>query len=240
LAKLHDALARARHNRSRFIIVQTTTEVHSFDNRVDADQAVQALSKAGFDMRKVSLLGKSHHGDQHTLRERSSGEHVRSWASVGLVWGALVGLLAPVPADGLAATQGYLLATLIHTLAGALVIGGVGVAVGAMTRPGTGTGAGVSGGHPAAQESDTYRLVIRGSADDHAQARRVLDMDRPPVRTHATDGTLASVRPSLPSTGASVHPFQPVGRPASRRHVDAVERHNGMSRQSVEGSRRSG
>jgi hypothetical protein len=158
---------------SRSIIVPSTNEVHRFDTREQANRAAQGLSKAGFDMRKVSLLGKTHHGAHHTLRERSTGEHLRSWIGVGMVWGALFGLLAPVPEGGLAASQGYLVTTLIHILAGAATLSALAAAVGALTRPGQ------DGGGPqgtgASHEHDGFRLVIRGSADDHALARPLLE-----------------------------------------------------------------
>lgn len=181
--------------------------MHNFASRAAADQAVLALSQAGFDMRKLSLLAKGHHADIHTLRERSTAEHVRSWVGVGMVWGALFGLLAPASASGLADSHGYLVATLIHTVGGAAGLGGLAAVVGALNRPGRhggdvridiqgqakadaqGGADGHSKGDSATHEHDAYRLVIRGSADDHAQARQVIEHTRSAARQTDTTGT---------------------------------------------------
>jgi hypothetical protein len=173
LVTLADEAEIKSNNQSRFIIAPSTNEVHSFDTREQVNQAAQVLSKAGFDMRKLSLLGEGHHGALHTLRERSTGEHIRSWTGVGLVWGALIGLLAPVPDGGLATSQGYLVATLIQTLAGAAALSVLAAAVGASTRPGR--DGGVPQGAGVSHEHGGFRLVIRGSTDDHALARRLLE-----------------------------------------------------------------
>jgi hypothetical protein len=238
LAKLVVTLDATNHHRPRLIIVPPTTEVHSFANRSEADQAVQALSKAGFDLRKLSLLGEGHRGALHTLRERSTGEHIGAWASVGVVWGAVFGLIASVPSVWLAAVHGHVVAALAHMLAGSVILGGIAVAVGAWTRPGKVDCE--SQDDSKAQVLDTYRLVIRGSAEDHAQARRVLDLDRSSeLRPHDVDEA-PPVDPDMVQAGASVHPFLSPSRPAGQHHTEAQEQRTGMTRASVQGSRRSG
>lgn len=174
-------------------------------------------------MRKLSLLGKAHHGAHHTLRERSTGEHLRSWIGVGMVWGALFGLLAPVADGGLAASQGYLVATLIHTLAGAATLSALAAAVGALTRPGRDGSA--PQGTGALHEQDGFRLVIRGSAEDHALARRLLDTNSTSAVQVAAAVDIAAEtsvpvdRTVQPAPGASVHQFQPSSRSAPRHPV---------------------
>ncbi len=157
-------------------------------------------------MRKLSLLATEHHADRHTLRERSTAEHVRSWAGVGVVWGALFGLLAPASVSGLADTHGYLVATLMQTVGGAAGLGGLAAVVGALNRPGHHGGEvqrnvqgatnadslGGAQGHTkvdaATHEHDAYRLVIRGSAADQAQARQVIQLSRSSARQVDTTG----------------------------------------------------
>ncbi|MEY2690347.1 MAG: hypothetical protein RL375_4547 [Pseudomonadota bacterium] len=235
LVTLKDASAEVVHHRSRSIIVHPVNEVHRFDSRAEADQAFLALSRAGFDMRKLSLLDVGHPGQRHALHGRTTGEHIRAWAGAGLVWGALFGLVAPMPARGLDASQGALVVTLLQTLAGGVTLGGLAALLGVLTRPGRrGADADTAA---QAQEATAYRLVIRGAAEDHAQARQVLDRLHPGVRSRGLTG-----HGDLDGAGrgASVHPFHAAGRAMGRRHVDAAERQAGESRTTLHRSRRSG
>lgn len=231
LTKLDVALATTTLHQSRPIIVQTTNEVHCFDNRAEADQAVHALSTAEFDMRKLSLLGKGHHDDRHTLRERSAEEHVRAWTAVGVVWGGLFGLLSLLPESGLAASQGYLVAALVHTLVGAALLGGLAAAAGVLMRPGQGEG--TSGGDAKAHTADVYRLVIRGSAEDHAQARRILESSRAMAGRADAANAESPYGTGQVAQGASVHSLQAVGRPGSRYQADDFAPRDAVSRQNT-------
>ncbi len=38
-----------------------------FDTHVQAEEAIQTLNKAGFDVKKLSLVGKGYHSEEHPL-----------------------------------------------------------------------------------------------------------------------------------------------------------------------------
>ncbi|MET3119617.1 hypothetical protein AAKU64_003858, partial [Undibacterium sp. GrIS 1.8] len=67
--------------------------VHIFNSHIEAEEAIQTLSKAGFDMKNLSLIGKGYHSEEHPLGFYTLGDRVKTWGGNGAFWGAIWGLL---------------------------------------------------------------------------------------------------------------------------------------------------
>ena len=112
-----------------------------FNTHVEAEEAIQTLSRSGFDVKKLSLVGKGYHTEEHPLGFYTLGDRVKSWGGVGAFWGGIWGLLlAPavffIPGIGLLAMAGPVVSTLVGVLEGAVVIGGVSAIGAALTQLG--------------------------------------------------------------------------------------------------------
>ena len=71
----------------------TNATVAVFESHVEADEAVKELQKAGFDMKKLSVVGKDYHTEEHVVGYYNAGDRMKHWGKLGAFWGGLWGLL---------------------------------------------------------------------------------------------------------------------------------------------------
>jgi hypothetical protein len=64
-----------------------------YDSHVAAEQAIQDLQRSGFDMKKLSIVGKDFHRDEHVVGYYTAGDRMRYWGKAGAFWGGIFGLL---------------------------------------------------------------------------------------------------------------------------------------------------
>ena len=99
----------------------------------DHDQAsalVTALTEAGFDQKKISIVGKDHAEDAHVHGYVTTGESMSFWGKQGALWGGLFGALAGagflfIPGIGPLLVGGPLLSMIVGGLEGGAVLGGI-------------------------------------------------------------------------------------------------------------------
>ena len=155
-----------------------------FDTHGAAEEAIRALGKAGFDMKKLSLVGKGYHSEEKPMGFYTAGDRIKAWGGTGAFWGGIWGmLLAPavfvLPGIGLVGMAGPLVATLVGALEGALVVGGLSALGAALTQIGVPDDQVIK--YEAALKVDKYLLVVHGSVEDQARARELLAQARLPL-----------------------------------------------------------
>ncbi|WP_018607999.1 DUF1269 domain-containing protein [Uliginosibacterium gangwonense] len=148
-----------------------------FNTHVEAEDAIHALHRSGFDVKKLSLVGKGYHSEEHPVGFYSTGDRIKSWGGVGAFWGSVWGLLmAPaiffVPGLGLLAMAGPLVTMLVSALEGAVVVGGVSALGAALTRIGVPQDAIIK--YESALKVDKYVLMVHGSDEDQEKAQAIL------------------------------------------------------------------
>jgi len=153
-----------------------------FNNHAEAETAISTLSKAGFDVKKLSLIGRGYHTEEHPVGFYTSGDKIRAWGGAGAFWGGIWGmLLAPavffLPGIGLVAMAGPLVATLVGGLEGAAVVGGVSALGAALTQVGVHKDQLVK--YETALKVDKYVLVVHGTEEDQARVRAILGVAQP-------------------------------------------------------------
>ena len=151
--------------------------VYVFDSHAQAHEAVQLLAKSGFDVKKLSVVGKGYHSEEHAVGFYTVGDRIKSWGGTGAFWGGIWGLLmAPavffLPGIGLLAMAGPLVAALVGAHEGAVVIGGVSALGAALSQVGVPKDQVVK--YETALKVDKYVLVVHGNAEEVAKARSVL------------------------------------------------------------------
>ena len=104
--------------------------VYVFNTHVEAEEAVKALNKSGFDVKKLSIIGKGYHTEETPIGFYTLGDRIKAWGGMGAFWGGMWGLLiAPAvfffPGFGLVAFAGPIVAVLVSALEGAVLVGGV-------------------------------------------------------------------------------------------------------------------
>ena len=149
-----------------------------FASHTKAEDAVRELQKSGFDMKKLSIVGKDYHTDQHVVGYYNTGDRMMYWGELGAFWGGLWGLLFGsaffwVPGVGQLLVAGPLVMWIVGALEGAVVTGGL-----------TALGAGLySLGIPkdsvlqyeTAVKSGNYVLVAHGTPEDVAKAKSIVE-----------------------------------------------------------------
>ena len=151
--------------------------VFVFNNRTQAEEAIQTLSHAGFDMKKLSLVGKGYHSEEHPVGFYTAGDKIRTWGGAGAFWGGIWGiLLAPavlfLPGLGLMAMAGPVVSAIVGGVEGAVLVGGLSALGAALTEIGVPKDQAIK--YETALKVDKYLLVVHGSAQEVEQARSVL------------------------------------------------------------------
>ena len=148
-----------------------------FDTHAAAEDAIRRLGQSGFDMKKLSLVGKGYHSEEKPMGFYTAGDRIKAWGGAGAFWGGIWGLLlAPavfvLPGLGAVGMAGPLVPTLVGALEGAVVVGGASALGAALTQFGVPKDQVIK--YEAALKVDKYLLVVHGSAEDQEKARSVL------------------------------------------------------------------
>jgi hypothetical protein len=151
--------------------------VYLFNSHSEAEAAIESLNRSGFDVKKLSLIGKGYHSEEHPIGFYTVGDRIRSWGGAGAFWGGIWGLLlAPavffLPGLGLLALAGPVVVALVGALEGAVVVGGVSALGAALMQIGIPKEQVIK--YETAIKVDKYILLVHGSAEDAEKARRVL------------------------------------------------------------------
>ena len=148
-----------------------------FPTHTAAEDAVKQLQKSGFDMKKLSIVGRDYHTEEHVVGYYNEGDRMRLWGKTGAFWGGLWGFLFGsgffwIPGLGPLMVAGPLVSWIVGALEGAVVVGGL-----------SALGAGLSGlGIPkdsileyeTAIKTDKFLLIAHGSAAETAHAKEIL------------------------------------------------------------------
>lgn len=151
--------------------------LYVFNTHTEAEEAIHALSRAGFDVKKLSLIGKGYHSEEHPIGFYTAGDRIKSWGGTGAFWGGIWGLLLGpavffLPGIGLVAMAGPFVAALISALEGAVVVGGLSAIGAAFTQIGIPKDQIIK--YESALKVDKFVLMIHGGMEDAAKARSVL------------------------------------------------------------------
>ena len=142
-----------------------------------AESAVRALGRAGFDLKKVSIVGKGGLGNEHALGFYTLGDRVRAWGASGGFWGAAWALLLGsavfvMPPLGVVAAAGPITLALVAALESAAVVGGVSALCVALVSLGVPREQAIR--YEADVAADRFLVIVHGSADDVARAREII------------------------------------------------------------------
>ena len=149
-----------------------------YNTHTEAEAAVKELQKSGFDMKKLSVVGKDYHTEENVVGFYNAGDRMKFWGKLGAFWGGLWGILFGsaffvIPGLGQLVVLGPLVMMIVGALQGAVVTGGL-----------TALGAGLySIGIPkdsiikyeTALKSDKFLVIAHGPAGDVAKAKSILE-----------------------------------------------------------------
>jgi uncharacterized membrane protein len=161
---------------------ETNAVVAIYENHTQAEEAVKELQKSGFDMKKMSIVGKDYHTDEHVVGYYNAGDRMKYWGKMGAFWGGIWGLLFGaafffIPGIGPILVAGPLVAWIVAGLEGAVVVGGLSALGAGLYSIGIPKNSIVT--YETALKSDKFLLVAHGTAEEAAKARDILQTTHP-------------------------------------------------------------
>lgn len=102
-----------------------------YDTHSEAEAAIRDLQHLGFDMTKLSIIGKDYHSDEEVVGYYNTGDRMKSWGKMGAFWGGFWSLLFGsgfflIPGIGPLLAAGPVVAWIVGVLEGAVVVGSLG------------------------------------------------------------------------------------------------------------------
>ncbi len=101
-----------------------------YKSHSDAEMAIKELQQSGFDMKKLSIVGKEYETDENVLGYYNTGERMATWGKTGAFWGWIWGLVFGsafifVPGIGPIVVGGPLVSWILGGIETAAVVGGL-------------------------------------------------------------------------------------------------------------------
>ncbi|WP_394754619.1 general stress protein [Crenothrix sp.] len=148
-----------------------------FPTHQDAESAVKELQQAGYDMKKLSVVGKDYHTEEHVVGYYNIGDRMATWGKYGVFWGWIWGLLFGsafffVPGIGPIVMGGPLVGMVITALEAAVVTGGLTALGGALASIGIPEDSIVQ--YETALKADKFLLIVHGDDQEVEKAKTIL------------------------------------------------------------------
>jgi len=156
---------------------QDDIAVGIYPTHLDAEDAVKVLQRSGFDMRKLSVIGKDYRSEENVVGYFNTGERVKFFGKWGAFWGGLAGILfgaafVAVPVLGNVVLLGPIASTILGGLQGAIFGGGVSAIAGVLMSIGIPRDSVVR--YDTALKADRFLLIVHGTDEEISRARDLL------------------------------------------------------------------
>jgi uncharacterized membrane protein len=168
---------------------ETNAVVAVYETHSQAEEAVKELQRSGFDMKKMSVVGKDYQTEEHVVGYYNTGDRMKYWGKQGAFWGGIWGMLFgaaffAIPGLGPVLVAGPLVAWIVGALEGAVVVGGLSALGAGLYSIGIPKDSIVE--YETALKSDKFLVLAHGTADEVAKARDIMQTTHPVgVRLHA-------------------------------------------------------
>jgi uncharacterized membrane protein len=161
----------------------TNSVITVFKNHTGAEEAIKELQKSGFDMRKLSIVGKDYHTEEQVVGYYNLGDRALNWGKFGAFWGWIWGCLFGsaflfVPGIGPVMVAGPIVSWLIGALETSLLVGGLSAFGAALVGVGIPKDSVVK--YETALKADKFLVIAHGTREEVARAKSILD-------THKTE-----------------------------------------------------
>ena len=148
-----------------------------FETHFAAEKAIKELKLAGFNMKKLSILGQDYEIEEHVIGYYNTGDRMKFWGGQGAFWGSIWGLLFSsafliVPGIGHLIIAGPFVSILIGALEGAVVIGGLSALGAALYSIGVPKDSILR--YESALKANKYLLLVHGTGEELLRARDIL------------------------------------------------------------------
>ena len=153
------------------------TTVAIYKSHAEAEAAVKELQQSGFDLKKLSIVGRDYHTDEQVIGYYNAGDRIKFWGKEGAFWGGIWGMLFGsafflVPGIGPMIVAGPLVTWIIGALEGAAVMGGLSAIGAGLYSLGIPEDSILN--YETALKAGKFVLIAHGSAQEVAHARETI------------------------------------------------------------------
>jgi len=152
--------------------------VATFNAHTEAEAAIKELQKSGYPMKKLSIIGKDYHTEEHVVGYYNTGDRMKYWGKLGAFWGGIWGLLFgaaffAIPGIGPILVGGPLVTWIIGALESAAVVGGVSAIGAGLYSIGVPKNSVLK--YETAIKGGKYLVIAHGTADEVAKAKEIIE-----------------------------------------------------------------
>lgn len=149
-----------------------------YNSHEKAENAIKLLSKDGYKMNQLSLIGQDYETEEHPIGFMNAGDRMLAWGKFGAFWGSIWGLLfgsamLVIPGLGFLMFAGYIVAA----VEGAILLGGVSALAGALASIGIPNDSIVR--YESELKAGSFLVIAHGTVSETARARDILDSALP-------------------------------------------------------------
>jgi len=147
-----------------------------------AEAAVMELQHAGFDMTKLSIVGRGSFVDEHVVGYYHAGDRMKFWGKLGAMWGGITGLLFGtglffIPGVGPLLVAGPLVAWIVGALEGAVVVGGMSALGAGLYSIGIPKNSILK--YESALKGGQFLVIVHGTAEDARKGQDIISRTEP-------------------------------------------------------------
>lgn len=157
---------------------ENNSVVTIYNSHAEAEAAVKELQQSGFDMKKLSIVGRDYQTDEHVVGYYNVGDRMKYWGKLGAFWGGIWGWLFGsalflIPGIGPLVIAGPLVGWIVGALEGAVVVGGMSALGAGLFSLGIPENSILK--YETSLRADKFVLIAHGSADEVFHAKAILN-----------------------------------------------------------------
>ncbi|MBD1260961.1 general stress protein [Maribacter polysiphoniae] len=156
-----------------------------------AEKVVKELNESGFNMKKLSIVGKDYHEEDKVIGFYNIDDRMKNWGSAGAFWGGIWGLIFGagfflIPGIGPIMLAGPIVSSLIGGLEGAAVVGGLSALGAALFSIGIPKDSVIR--YEKALKADKFLVMAHGTIEDLERAKKIMtDSSASEVHLHSEE-----------------------------------------------------
>ena len=149
-----------------------------FGQHSAAENAIKELKNGGFDVKKLSIIGRDYHSEDNVVGFYNTGDRMKYWGKLGAFWGGLWGMLFGaavlfIPGIGPVVAAGSVITWIVAALEGAVVVGGLSALGAGLYSLGIPKDSIVT--YETTIKAGKFVLIAHGTADEVEKARGILE-----------------------------------------------------------------
>ncbi len=162
--------------------LDNSTVVAVYGTHANAEAAIKELQISGFDMKKLSIVARDYHTDEHVVGYYNAGDRMKYWGTTGAFWGGIWGWLFGsafffVPGIGPLLVAGPLVGWIVGALEGAAILGGISALGAGFWSMGIPENSIVQ--YETDIKSGKFVVIAHGTSDEAITAREIIGRTNP-------------------------------------------------------------